>query len=85
MATNLLETGNPVGMLELYLSVFTKGSCASEDGEPFLVKDFDPRRALLEASIKGLKQLLSITVMVDLCKQWKNKGEVYLIHGWSIY
>ena len=61
MCAKLLKTGSPVGMLDLYLSVFTKGLCPDEANEMFLVKEFDPRTPLLEASIKGLYKVLLLS------------------------
>ena len=46
-------TGNPASILELYLSVLTKGMCTGENGETFNVKEFDPRKAFIQTSIKG--------------------------------
>ena len=42
-------------MLQSYLSVFTKGSChdAHDDNGEFTVKEYDPRRAYIEKSLKG--------------------------------
>lgn len=43
-------------MLQCYLSVFTKGACPDdEDDSDFAVKEFDPRKAFIEKSIKGKK------------------------------
>ncbi|KAJ9585821.1 hypothetical protein L9F63_020523 [Diploptera punctata] len=37
------KTGSPVSMLQLYLSVVTRGSCTTEENGTFLVRDFETR------------------------------------------
>jgi hypothetical protein len=37
------KTGSPVSMLQLYLSVMTRGSCTTEENGTFLVRDFEAR------------------------------------------
>ena len=37
------KTGSPVSLLQLYLSVVTRGSCTTEENGTFLVRDFEVR------------------------------------------
>nr|CAD7267751.1 unnamed protein product [Timema shepardi] len=37
------KTGNPATMLQLYLSVVTRGSCTTEENGTFLARDFESR------------------------------------------
>lgn len=37
------KTGSPVSMLQLCLSVMTRGSCVTEENGTFLVRDFEAR------------------------------------------
>ncbi|PNF20230.1 putative protein FAM45B [Cryptotermes secundus] len=37
------KTGSPVSLLQLYLSVVTRGSCTTEENGTFLVRDFEAR------------------------------------------
>ena len=54
LCNKLIATGSPASMLQYYLSAFTKGTCPDdEDDSVFAAKEFDPRKALIEKSIKG--------------------------------
>lgn len=44
-------SGNPVRLLEGYLSVMTVGTFAGRVPPPFSIADFDPKRATQEAPI----------------------------------
>ncbi|XP_072281116.1 DENN domain-containing protein 10 isoform X2 [Pyxicephalus adspersus] len=46
--------GSPVPMVETYLSVFTKGTCQSQDNGTFLTSDYDQRNALMSGSVKDV-------------------------------
>ena len=44
--------GNPASLLELYLHGLTRGSCATDENGRFSVRDFDVKRAFVNAKIK---------------------------------
>lgn len=50
------KTGNPAIMLQLYLSVLTRGSCTTEENGTFLVRDFESRKY---TSCTMLKELIN--------------------------
>lgn len=48
-----IKHGSPVEMMEAYITVLTKGVCPSDENGPFLIKDYDVRKAYLTGSVKG--------------------------------
>ncbi|XP_068111598.1 DENN domain-containing protein 10 [Hyperolius riggenbachi] len=49
-----LKQGSPVPMMERYISVFTKGSCLSENNGTFQCRDYDQRKAFMSGSVKDV-------------------------------
>ena len=48
-----MDTGSPTVLLQQYLGVATKGTCTNSENDNFDINQFDRRKALLAASIKG--------------------------------
>ncbi|XP_004077568.1 protein FAM45A [Oryzias latipes] len=49
-----IKHGSPVEMMEAYITVLTKGVCPSDENGPFLIKDYDVRKAYLTGSVKDV-------------------------------
>ncbi|KAK7792192.1 hypothetical protein R5R35_005146 [Gryllus longicercus] len=64
------KTGNPAVMLQLYLSVLTRGSCTTEENGTFLSKDFESRKYSSSTMLKelintfGLESILIYTALL---------------------
>ncbi|XP_049863152.1 putative DENN domain-containing protein 10 B isoform X1 [Schistocerca gregaria] len=54
------KTGNPAVMLQLYLSVITRGSCTTEENGTFLAKDFESRKNIPHTTLKELIQTFGL-------------------------
>ena len=48
------KTGNPAVVLQLYLSVLTRGVCTTEENGTFLTADFEARKNNVNTQIKGI-------------------------------
>ncbi|XP_033114866.1 DENN domain-containing protein 10-like [Anneissia japonica] len=73
-----VKTGRPSSMLGSYLSVLTKGSCASENNGTFLVKDFDVRKAYAESNLRDLIEMFGMeTILIYTAMLLKRKVAVY--------
>ncbi|XP_032235611.2 DENN domain-containing protein 10 isoform X2 [Nematostella vectensis] len=79
LSSGLLDTGNPAEMLEQYLSVLTKGICSdSEDGSMFNLKEYNPRAAFLEKSLKDVVNIFGVeTILVYTALLLKKRVAVY--------
>jgi hypothetical protein len=57
MSKTYCKTGSPVSLLQLYLSVVTRGSCTTEENGTFLVRDFEARsnhnNQMLNTRVRG--------------------------------
>ncbi|KXJ22940.1 Protein FAM45A [Exaiptasia diaphana] len=81
LCSKLLQTGSPASMLQSYLSVFTKGSCKDDDdhdNEDFSVKEYDPRKAFIEKSIKDVVNIFGVeTILIYTALLLKKRIAVY--------
>lgn len=58
------KTGNPSIVLQLYLSVVTRGICTTEENGTFLTTDFESRKNNVNTQIKGEKSFFLLTTKV---------------------
>eukprot|EP01090_Pellita_catalonica_P021434 TRINITY_DN8017_c0_g1_i1.p1 TRINITY_DN8017_c0_g1~~TRINITY_DN8017_c0_g1_i1.p1 ORF type:complete len:367 (+),score=52.15 TRINITY_DN8017_c0_g1_i1:47-1102(+) len=58
------ETGSPVKVLEVYLSIFAKGKCAAGALGTYDSADFDPRKALLATPIKAVVKMFGLEIIL---------------------
>lgn len=54
------KTGNPAVMLQLYLSVITRGSCTTEENGTFLAREFESRKNNTHSVLKELVQTFGL-------------------------
>ncbi|XP_066994835.2 putative DENN domain-containing protein 10 B [Anabrus simplex] len=54
------KTGNPGVMLQLYLSVVTRGSCTTEENGTFFARDFETRKSQPNTMLKELIQAFGL-------------------------
>ena len=47
------QTGNPTAVLEGYLSVVTRGTCANDENGKFSSGDYDNKQAYAKVCLKG--------------------------------
>ncbi|XP_052101508.1 DENN domain-containing protein 10-like [Mytilus californianus] len=72
------KTGNPASMLELYLHVLTRGSCATDENGRFSVRDFDVKRAFINSKIKDIVTTFGLeTILIYTALLLKKRIAVY--------
>nr|CAD7202538.1 unnamed protein product [Timema douglasi] len=60
------KTGNPATMLQLYLSVVTRGSCTTEENGTFLARDFESRSNTSgHTNLKAVEQLNTTNALAN--------------------
>ncbi|KAG1655698.1 Protein FAM45A [Nymphon striatum] len=72
------STGSPASILQLYLSVITRGSCSTEENGTFLIKDYDQRLAFASVSLKNVINTFGLeTILIYTAIALKKKIVVY--------
>lgn len=66
MINKFNKSGDASSMLELYLSVITKGSCSNGVDESLVVEDFDPRMSYVTSPISGMAYLRNFIQIIIL-------------------
>ncbi|KAK2572562.1 DENN domain-containing protein 10 [Acropora cervicornis] len=70
--------GDASSMLELYLSVITKGSCSNGVDESLVVEDFDPRMSYVTSPISDVINIFGVeTILIYTALLLKKKVVVY--------
>lgn len=72
------RTGSPTDLLQLYLSVFTKGSCAGQDNGTFASDEYTGRRAGNNTNVRGLIKAFELkTILIYTAILLKKRIIVY--------
>ncbi|KAG8222582.1 hypothetical protein J437_LFUL010425 [Ladona fulva] len=72
------KTGNPIAMLQLYLSVLTRGSCMTKENGTFFVKEFDQQKNLVNTNVKELIKTFGLeTILIYTALLLKKRIIVY--------
>lgn len=72
------KTGKPTEILQLYLSVFTKGSCSTQENGTFVSDDFNTHRFAASTNIKELIKTFELeTILIYTALLLKKKIIVY--------
>ncbi|CAE1230641.1 Protein FAM45A,Putative protein FAM45B [Acanthosepion pharaonis] len=73
-----LKSGDPIEILKLYLSVITKGSCASGNNSSFSVSDFSQRQAYAKADLRSVIESFAVeTILIYTALMLKKHVVVY--------
>ncbi|XP_060068209.1 DENN domain-containing protein 10-like [Ylistrum balloti] len=72
------SSGNPASMLESYLSVFTRGSCSTDENGRFSAKEYDNKKAYLKSELRGIIETFGMsTVIIYTALMLKKRIAVY--------
>ncbi|XP_011501316.1 PREDICTED: protein FAM45A-like [Ceratosolen solmsi marchali] len=72
------QSGDPVEILKLYLSAYTKGSCITKDNESFSSNDFDALPFGLNTNLKELIKVFELeTILIYTALLLKKRIVVY--------
>ncbi|XP_053971052.1 DENN domain-containing protein 10-like isoform X2 [Hylaeus anthracinus] len=72
------KTGKPTEILQLYLSVFTKGSCSTQENGTFVSDDFNSHRFTVNTNIKELIKTFELeTILIYTALLLKKRIIVY--------
>ncbi|KAL0122189.1 hypothetical protein PUN28_007146 [Cardiocondyla obscurior] len=72
------KTGKPTEILQLYLSVFTKGSCSTQENGTFVSDDFNTHRFAPNTNVKELIKTFELeTILIYTALLLKKKIIVY--------
>ncbi|XP_015606707.1 putative protein FAM45B [Cephus cinctus] len=72
------KTGNPAELLKLYLCVFTKGSCTTQENGTFVSDDFNGRRAVTNTNVRDLIKAFELeTILIYTALLLKKRIIVY--------
>ncbi|XP_011307542.1 protein FAM45A [Fopius arisanus] len=72
------KTGNPTEILQLYLSVFTKGSCTTQENGIFMSDDYNGQRLVADSNIRGLVKTFELeTILIYTALLLKKRIIVY--------
>ncbi|XP_076622843.1 DENN domain-containing protein 10 [Colletes latitarsis] len=72
------KTGNPTEILQLYLSVFTKGSCSTQENGTFVSDDFNSHCFTVNTNIKELIKTFELeTILIYTALLLKKRIIVY--------
>ncbi|TGZ53288.1 Protein FAM45B [Temnothorax longispinosus] len=72
------KTGKPTEILQLYLSVFTKGSCSTQENGTFVSDDFNTHRFAASTNVKELIKTFELeTILIYTALLLKKKIIVY--------
>ncbi|XP_012260083.1 putative DENN domain-containing protein 10 B [Athalia rosae] len=72
------KTGTPTELLQLYLSVFTKGSCVTHENGTFLCNEFNGRRVAGNTNVRGLIKAFELkTILIYTAILLKKRIIVY--------
>lgn len=72
------KNGNPVDILKLYLSAFSKGSCTTTDNETFAEEDFSALQFGANTNVKGLIKVFELeTILIYTALLLKKRIVVY--------
>ncbi|XP_067035594.1 DENN domain-containing protein 10-like [Acropora muricata] len=78
MINKFNKSGDASSMLELYLSVITKGSCSNGVDESLVVEDFDPRMSYVTSPISDVINIFGVeTILIYTALLLKKKVVVY--------
>ncbi|XP_069139960.1 DENN domain-containing protein 10-like [Argopecten irradians] len=58
------RTGSPASILESYLSVFTRGSCSTDENGRFSAKEYDNRKAYLKSELRGIIDMFGMSAVI---------------------
>ncbi|XP_066589849.1 putative DENN domain-containing protein 10 B [Prorops nasuta] len=72
------KTGKPTEILQLYLSVFTKGSCSTQENGTFVSDDFNGHRFAINTNVKELIKSFELeTILIYTALLLKKRIIVY--------
>ncbi|KAL6430300.1 hypothetical protein ACFW04_007783 [Cataglyphis niger] len=72
------KTGKPTEILQLYLSVFTKGSCSTQENGTFVSDDFNTHRFAASTNVKELIKTFELeTILIYTALLLKKKIIIY--------
>ncbi|KZC04816.1 PREDICTED: protein FAM45A-like [Dufourea novaeangliae] len=72
------KTGKPTEILQLYLSVFTKGSCSTQENGTFVSDDFNSHRFTVNTNIRELVKAFELeTILIYTALLLKKRIVVY--------
>ncbi|XP_003706599.1 DENN domain-containing protein 10 [Megachile rotundata] len=72
------KTGKPTEILQLYLSVFTKGSCSTQENGTFVSDDFNSHRFIMNTNIREMIKTFELeTILIYTALLLKKRIIVY--------
>ncbi|XP_033757595.1 DENN domain-containing protein 10-like [Pecten maximus] len=58
------RSGNATSILESYLSVFTRGSCPTDDNGHFSAKEYGSKKAYLKSELRGIIETFGMSAVI---------------------
>ncbi|XP_046383798.1 DENN domain-containing protein 10-like [Ischnura elegans] len=78
LSKTFCKTGSPTSMMQLYLSVLTRGSCMTKENGTFIVKDYEPNKHLVNTNVKDLIKTFGLeTILIYTALLLKKRIIVY--------
>lgn len=78
MSKMYCKTGDPSEILKLYLSVYTNGTCTTQENGTFLSDDFNGQRLVADSNIRGLIKAFELeTILIYTALLLKKRIIVY--------
>ncbi|KAK7500789.1 hypothetical protein BaRGS_00008033 [Batillaria attramentaria] len=75
------QTGSPTSILEGYLSVATRGTCANDENGKFSLGDYDRRQAYAKVCLKEIIQTFGVeTILIYTAMMLKKRILIYCPH-----